>query len=100
MIPEFAQSSVNPEEVSLTVQSLGKMAAGLVTFVAVLKGVDPILAQAAWGNFIAQITTAIPAGFVVWHAGNAVYGIGRKAAVRLFTKVPVKSSITVNTVTG
>lgn len=82
-IPRIFQSSVDPEEVSLTVSSLGKAGASIVVFMGVLGIVDPAIAGQTWGGFVQSIITAIPAGFAVYHSGQAVWGIVRKAAVRL-----------------
>lgn len=88
-IPRFAQSSVDPSKVSLTIESLGKAVAGLITFLGVLNVVDPIIANQAWGNFVASIITAIPVGYSVWNAGLALWGLIRKIAVRVFARAPI-----------
>ena len=82
-IPAWAQSSANPEEVSLTITSLGKMGAALIVFLGVIGVIDPLVATQAWGNFVAQLITAVPVVFGIWSAGQAVYGIVRKIAVRI-----------------
>lgn len=90
-IPAWAQSSVDPDQVSLTVSSLGKAGASLVVFLGVIGVVDPSIAGQAWGNFVAEIITAIPVGFAVYHSGQVVWGIIRKVSVRvtaLFSKAP------------
>lgn len=83
LIPKIFRSSVDPSQVSLTVSSFGKAVAGLITVLGMLNVIDPMIATQAWGNFVAQVITAIPAGFAVWHAGQAVWGIMRKAGVNL-----------------
>lgn len=77
------QSSVDPEQVSLTVTSVGKAVTGLIMFLGMVGIVDPTIANQEWGSFVASIITAVPAGFAVWHSGQAVWGIIRKAAVRI-----------------
>lgn len=91
-IPNWAQSSIDPTQVSLTITSLGKAGAGIIVFLGMLGVVDPAIAGQAWGGFVGEVITAIPVGFAVWHSGNVVWGIIRKAAVRLFAKAPVTSS--------
>lgn len=82
-IPSIFQSSIDPTQVSLTVSSIGKAGASLIVFLGVLGIVDPAIATQAWGGFVASIITAIPAGFAVYHTGQAVWGIVRKIAVRI-----------------
>lgn len=91
-IPKFAQSSIDPEQVSLTISSVGKAVAGLITVLGMIGLVDPVIATQTWGNFVASVITAVPAGYAVWHTGYAVWGIIRKIAVRItgfFQKNPV-----------
>lgn len=77
------QSSVDPTQVSLTVTSMGNAVAGFITFLGMVGIVDPAIAGQAWGNFVAAVITAIPAGYAVWHTGQFVWGIMRKATVRI-----------------
>ena len=97
MIPKIFQSSVDPDQVSLTVTSIGNAVAGFITFLGMVGVVDPAIAGQAWGGFVAAIITAIPAGYAVWHTGMAVWGIIRKIAVRvvgLFNRAPINNSTT------
>lgn len=95
-IPSLLQSSADPEQVSLTVVSLGKAGAGLLTLFGVLGVIDPTLlssANSAWGNLVASVVTAIPAGYAVWHAGQVAFGIIRKIGMRilaLFSPAPAQ----------
>lgn len=86
------QSSVDPNEVSLTVSSLGKAVAALITFLGVLGIVDPAIAGQAWGAFVSSVITAIPAAVAVWHTGFAVWGLIRKASVRVVEVFAKKSA--------
>lgn len=83
-IPAIFRSSVDPTQVSLTVVSIGKAGASLIVFLGMIGIVDPSIAGAAWGNFVASIVTAIPAGFAVYHTAQAVWGLFRKAAVKVY----------------
>lgn len=84
-IPTIFQSSVNPQQVSLTVSSIGKAGAALIVFLGAIGFVDPAVASQAWGTLVADVITALPAGYAVWQAAQVVYGIIRKVAVRVAT---------------
>ena len=90
-IPSIFQSSVDPDQVSLTVTSIGKAGAAIIVFMGMIGLVDPAIAGQAWGNFVASVITAIPAGFAVYHAGQAVWGIIRKIAVRAVGATPTQT---------
>ncbi len=85
-VPNWSASSADPSQVSLTITSLGKMLSGTIVFFAVLKGVDPVIAANSWQAFVANIATAVPAGYVVWHTGELVFGLTRKAFFKVFGK--------------
>ncbi len=97
-IPKWARSSIDPTTVSLTVASIGKAVASLIVFLGMVNIVDPAVAGAAWGQFVAAVITAIPAGFAVFHTGQVIWGIIRKISVALFAKAPVTSSATADTI--
>lgn len=82
-IPKWAQSSVDENSVSLTISSIGKAVAGFVTFLGMLGIVDPVIASQTWGNFVSQWITLVPALFSAYHSAHAVYGLIRKAVVRV-----------------
>ena len=84
-IPNWAQSSIDENSVSLTVQSVGKSIASLIVLAGVVGIVDPNVAGEAWSGFVASIITAVPAGFAVYHSGQAVWGVIRKISARIFT---------------
>ena len=81
-IPKWAQSSVNPNAISLTLQSLAKSVSAAIVFAGMVGVVDPIIAEQAWGNFVAAIITAVPAAVAVYHAGEVLYGLARKMFVK------------------
>ncbi len=85
-IPLWAQSSVDENSVSLTVQSVGKAISAAIVFASMVGVVDPTIANEAWGGFVASVITAVPAGFAVYHSAQAVWGIVRKIAVRIYAK--------------
>lgn len=91
-IPSWAQSSVDPTQVSLFITSAGKAVSGLIVFLGVIGVVDPVIAGQTWSAFVASTITALTAGWTVWHTGYAVWGLVRKAGVRLaemVTKTPI-----------
>lgn len=91
-IPKIFQSSVDPTQVSLTITSIGKAGAAFIVFLGMVGVVDPTIAGQAWGEFVAAIVTAIPAGVAVWHTGMALWGIVRKIGMRImamFATTPV-----------
>jgi hypothetical protein len=85
-IPTWAQSSVDPNQVSLTITSIGKAGTALIVFLGMVGVVDPTIAGQAWGSFVASVITAVPAGFAVYHSGQVLWGVFRKVAVALFAK--------------
>lgn len=82
-IPKWAQSSIDPTQVSLTITSIGKAGAYLIVFLGAVGVVDPTIAGQAWSGWVQSIITGIPAGFAIYHSSVAVWGIIRKAAVRI-----------------
>ncbi len=87
-IPSFALSSVDEGQVSLTITSIGKAGASIIMFLGMVGFVDPAIAGQAWGGFVSSVITAVPAGFAVWHSGQALWGVVRKISVRVFAKPP------------
>lgn len=91
-IPTYAQSSVDANQVSLTITSISKAVAGILATYAMLKGIDPILVTSnvttvteAAQNIVAQYIAVLPALYAAYHSAQAIYGVFRKVAVRLFT---------------
>ena len=80
-IKSIFSSSVNPQELSLTVSSLSKTIIGVVAFIAVQKGFDGAVVTSHLQAIMDTVITAIPAGFAMWHAMQTVYGLVRKMFV-------------------
>lgn len=78
MLKSFLQSSVDPNKLSLTVQSLAKAIIFLVGYYAVSKGFDPTIATSQINQLTDVVINIIPAGFAVYHGIEAVWGITRK----------------------
>lgn len=83
-IPTWAQSSIDPTQVSLTVTSIGKVGTEIIVFLGVIGVVDPAIAGSAWSGLVQGIITAVPLGFAIYHSSQVLWGIARKAAVGAF----------------
>lgn len=104
-IPSFARSSVDPTQLSLTITSLGKALAGILTTIAILKGVDPALLTPnattiteAAQNILVQYLAILPALYSAYHSAQAIFGVMRKAFVwitKYFKKGPTVVQISV-----
>lgn len=98
-IPKWAQSSIDPTQVSLFITSASKAVAGLVVTIATLKGIDPAIVTSnvqtvteAAQNIVAQYAAVIPAIYAAYHSAEAIYGVFRKVAVRVFAKAAITAS--------
>ena len=96
-IPSFAQSSADQTQVSLTITSLSKAAIGVITTIAVLRGIDPMLATQnvqtiteAAQNIVVQYIAILPALYAAYHSIQAIYGVVRKIAIRTVSLVHKK----------
>jgi len=74
---------------------LSKAAVGVITTIAILKGIDPAIVTSnvttvteAAQNIVAQYIAVLPALYAAYHSAQAIYGVLRKIGVRLFTKTP------------
>ncbi len=78
--PTFA-SSVDPSQISLTVSSIFKAAIFFVGYFAAAKGFDVTTATTQVEAIRDIVLTSIPAGFALFHAITAVWGLVRKVLV-------------------
>lgn len=78
--PAF-QSSIDPNKVSMTVESFSKMVIFLVGFFAIQKGFDPNVATTQIQAMTEVVISIVPACFAVYHGLQTVYGIARKMFV-------------------
>ena len=97
-IPTYLQSSVDSTKISLTIESIGKTLAGVVAMFAAIKGIDPVIAQAAWGGFVGNATTFAVSAYTAYHAAQVVYGLLRKAYIKLFVNKTVTPVVPVEIV--
>lgn len=71
-------SSVNPQELSLTVSSISKVLIGLVGWFAVSKGLDPAAAQTQLQAIVDIMAQAVPLCFTLFNSLQTVWGLVRK----------------------
>lgn len=83
-IPTLLQSSIDPTKISLTIESFGKSIAGVIALVAITKGIDPVAATQGWDMIITQTITLVTAAYTIYQSINGIYGLLRKAFVRLY----------------
>lgn len=79
-------SSVDPTQLSLTVESTGKILAGLIGWAAVAKGLDPATAQTQFQLIIDMGAQGIPIAFTLWNSMLVVWGAARKLLVLFFAR--------------
>lgn len=72
-------SSVNPQELSLTVVSVSKLAIGALVAVGLMKttGAD---------TFLEQVPVIVSAGYATWQAAEALWGAVRKIIVAISSR--------------
>lgn len=75
------QSSVDPTQLSLTIDSIAKTAIGLIGTLIAYKGIDsqPITTQLQ--AIVDAVVTVIPVGFAAWHSMQILVGLWRKTTV-------------------
>lgn len=84
-LPTWIQSSVDPTQISLSVESAGKSLVGIITLIAILKGMDPATAQGQYQTFIDQAAILVASGYTVFHTAQTLYGLLRKGFMFLIT---------------
>jgi uncharacterized integral membrane protein len=83
-----ASSSVDPQQLSLTIQSGAKTVIGIVGVIAALAGLPPKEAADTTTTVVDAIAAAVPAAYAAYHAVEAVYGLVRKIIVAMFGSRP------------
>jgi hypothetical protein len=86
IIPTWAQSSEDPSQISLSIQSFGKTLIGIVALVASLKGLNPQTATDQFQIIIDNAAAGTAAVFTVYHSLVTIYGLLRKAFYRFVAK--------------
>lgn len=74
-------SSINPEELSLTVTSAGKVVIGLIGTYAAYKGLDSTAITSQLQLIVAEVVTVIPLGYATWQALKVAEGAFQKVLV-------------------
>lgn len=82
-VPTWAQSSQDPTQISLTIESVGKALIGVVGFLLVSRGMDAATATNSLQQIIDLIASSVPLVFALWHSMVAVWGLIRKIFPRL-----------------
>lgn len=85
--PKFLASSQDPTQISLTIESAGKVLIGFMGWIAVSKGMDAATAQTQLQVIIDLIAQAVPLCYTLWHTLQLVWGAVRKL-LALFKKDP------------
>lgn len=93
-IPKWLQSSQDPSQISLTVESFGKSVGALVVLYATIKGIDPMIATQWWGAVVAQATLVVSSGYATYHAGVMLWGLARKGISWFVKPKVVEGSVT------
>lgn len=79
-------SSIDPQQLSLTVESAVKVIAGTLVFAGVLTTADSTTLLAQVPVLITDVLALAPLAYAVWHSANIVFGLLRKAVVAFFQK--------------
>src|ERR1700674_4383470 len=83
-------SSVDPTQLSLTIESLSKVLIGLIGWFAVSKGFDAATAQNQLQIIIDLTAQAVPIAFTLWNACMTIFGLVRKLFTFMKVPAPVK----------
>lgn len=75
-------SSVNPQELSLTVEAFMKSISFIAVYLFASKGLPVDQAQALYSQIISLVVQMIPAIISVWFAGQSLFGLFRKLVVK------------------
>lgn len=74
-------SSINPQELSTTVQAAARVIAGALVFFGVLNVADSTTLLTQVPQIITAVATLVPLGYSLWNSGEVIFGIFRKALV-------------------
>lgn len=79
-------SSTNPAEISLTVETTLKVLGNLVGMIATLKGINLIISDDTIRQIADAVAIVVTAGIAIYHAGDFLWGMGRKAIHAVYDK--------------
>lgn len=81
-------SSVDPQQLGTTVQSVARVLAGLLVFGGMLSAADYTTLLSHVNALVTTILTIIPLGYAAYHSAEAIFGILRKGMVAFAQKAP------------
>lgn len=79
-------SSIDPAELSTTIQSVARTLAGLLLFAGVITTADSTTLLAQVNSLVTTTMALIPLGYAMWNAGETIFGILRKVLVAVSKK--------------
>lgn len=74
-------SSIDPQQLSTTVQSVARTLAGLLVFAGFLTAADSTTLLSHVSAVVTDVTVLIPLAYAMWNSAEAIFGILRKALV-------------------
>ena len=80
-IKPFLRSSVDPNKISLTIESGAKFVIFFVGYFALAKGLDPATATTQIQAITDVVLSLVPACFAVYHGLQTVWGLVRKFTI-------------------
>ena len=82
-LPPWLQSSTDPTQISLSIESFGKVLVGLIAVLAVAKGLDVQYATTQAQLFMGQGIIVATSGFTMYQSLMTIYGLVRKLFMRV-----------------
>lgn len=79
-------SSVNPEQLSTTVQAIAKVVAGMLVFVGVFTAADATSLLSNVNQLITDVMALVPLAYAIWNIAEVIFGLLRKGIVALSAK--------------
>jgi hypothetical protein len=82
-LPNWLQSSSDPTQISLSIESGGKTLIGIIGYFLVLKGLDAGAVTSQLQLIVDQVATGVTLAFTLYHSLMTVYGLVRKLTIRV-----------------
>lgn len=86
-------SSIDPNQLSLSVSSAANVVIGLIGTLLAYKGLDSSTITTQLQAIVAIVVTLIPVGFTVWHSLQLAWGLVRKVLVTLSAPAPAQKPL-------
>jgi hypothetical protein len=77
-------SSEDPTQISLTIQSALKILGTVVGAFAALRGLNLVVDNSTIQQIADAITLIITSGIAIYHSGDFLWGVGRKALHQIY----------------